>query len=84
MKTFVFTCVFICLFFRANSQVKNYKNQINIHLRDNVLIEKKVDIKEEKPSRHTPKYQEYKPNMEWVDTFKTQTSSYKQHGGKPN
>jgi hypothetical protein len=53
-------------------------------LKDNVLIEKKVEIKEKKPSNQTPKYQEYKPNIEWVDTFKTKTPSYKQHGGRPN
>jgi len=84
MKTFVFTYVFICVFFKGYSQVKNYKNQINKNLKDNVLIEKKVEIKEKKPSNQTPKYQEYKPNIEWVDTFKTKTPSYKQHGGRPN
>ncbi len=84
MKTFVFTYVFICVFFTGYSQVKNYKNQINKNLKDNVLIEKKVEIKEKKPSNQTPKYQEYKPNIEWVDTFKTKTPSYKQHGGRPN
>ena len=84
MKTFVFTYVFICVFFTGYSQGKNYKNQINKNLKDNVLIEKKVEIKEKKPSNQTPKYQEYKPNIEWVDTFKTKTPSYKQHGGRPN
>lgn len=84
MKTFVFTYVFICVFFTGHSQVKNYKNQINKNLKDNVLIEKKEEIKEKKPSNQTPKYQEYKPNIEWVDTFKTKTPSYKQHGGRPN
>ncbi len=84
MKTFVFTYVFICVFFTGYSQVKNYKNQINKNLKDNVLIEKKVEIKEKKPSNQTPKYQEHKPNIEWVDTFKTKTPSYKQHGGRPN
>jgi hypothetical protein len=72
------------VFFTGHSQVKNYKNQINKNLKDNVLIEKKVEIKEKKPSNQTPKYQEYKPNIEWVDTFKTKTTSYKQHGGRPN
>lgn len=84
MKTFVFTYVFICVFFTGYSQAKNYKNQINENLKDNGLIEKKVEIKEKKPSNQTPKYQEYKPNIEWVDTFKTKTPSYKQHGGRPN
>jgi len=50
MKTFVFTYVFICVFFTGYSQAKNYKNQINKNVKDNVLIEKKVEIKEKKPS----------------------------------
>jgi len=84
MKTNVLASLFILIVFVAYSQEKNYKNQINRKLKDKVLIEKRVEIKEKKPISQTPKYQEYKPNIEWVDTFKTQTPSYKQHGGRPN
>ena len=84
MKTFVLAYVFISVVFFGYGQGKNYKNQINRTLKDKVLIEKRVEIKEKKPANQTPKYQEYKPNIEWVDTFKTQTPSYKQHGGRPN
>jgi hypothetical protein len=84
MKTYALASMFISMVFVAYSQEKNYKNQINRKLKDKVLIEKRVEIKEKKPISQTPKYQEYKPNIEWVDTFKTQTPSYKQHGGRPN
>jgi hypothetical protein len=84
MKTFALAYVFISVVFVGYGQGKNYKNQINRTLKDKVLIEKRVEIKEKKPANQTPKYQEYKPNIEWVDTFKTQTPSYKQHGGRPN
>ena len=83
-KTYALASMFISMVFVAYSQEKNYKNQINRKLKDKVLIEKRVEIKEKKPVNQTPKYQEYKPNIEWVDTFKTQTPSYKQHGGRPN
>jgi len=76
MKTNVLASLFILIVFVAYSQEKNYKNQINRKLKDKVLIEKRVEIKEKKPINQTPKYQEYKPNIEWVDTFKTQTPSY--------
>jgi hypothetical protein len=47
-------------------------------------MEKKVEVKEQKPRNQTPKYQVNTPNIDWVDTFKTKPSSYKQHGGRPN
>lgn len=84
MKAFALAYLFISMVFVGYSQGKNYKNQINRNLKDMSLIEKKVKIKEKKPSNQTPKYQEYKPNIDWVDTFKTQAPSYKQHGGRPN
>ena len=84
MQTFAQTVLFVCLTFIGYAQGKHYKNEINRTLKENILIEKRVEIKETKPSIQTPKYQEYKPNIEWVDTFKTQIPSYKQHGGRPN
>ncbi|MHA8081196.1 hypothetical protein VR610_08530 [Aquirufa regiilacus] len=84
MKIYAFASMFICTVFNGIAQGKHYKNQINRTLKDNNLIEKRVEIKERKPTNQTPKYQVNKPNIEWVDTFKTQTPSYKQHGGRPN
>ena len=84
MKAYALASMFVFMVFAGYSQGKNYKNQINRTLKDKVLIEKRVEIKEKKPSIQTPKYQEYRPNIEWVDTFKTQSPSYKQHGGRPN
>lgn len=84
MKICAYASVFICMVFNGLAQGKHYKNQINRTLKENIVIEKRVEIKETKPSNQTPKYQVNKPNIEWVDTFKTQTPSYKQHGGRPN
>ena len=84
MKIYALASMFFCLFFMSYGQQKHYKNQINRSLKENILIEKQVELKEKKPRNQTPKYQEYKPNIEWADTFKTQTPSYKQHGGRPN
>jgi hypothetical protein len=84
MKIYAYASVFICLVFHGMAQGKHYKNQINRTLKEINLIEKRVEIKESKPNNQTPKYRVNKPNINWVDTFNTQTPSYKQHGGRPN
>jgi hypothetical protein len=84
MKIYAYASVFICLVFNGFAQGKHYKNQINTTLKENKMIEKRVEINATKPSNQTPKYQVNRPNIEWVDTFNTQTPSYKQHGGRPN
>ena len=47
--------MFVFMVFAGFSQGKNYKNQINSTLKDKVSIEKRVEIKEKKPSIQTPK-----------------------------
>ena len=84
MKIYALTSMFVCVVFIGMAQGKHYKNQINRTLKDNVQMEKKVEVKEQKPRNQTPKYQVNTPNIDWVDTFKTKPSSYKQHGGRPN
>lgn len=84
MKIYAYAAVFISLVFDGMAQEKHYKNQINRTLKENRILEKRVEIKESKPINQTPKYQVNKPNIEWVDTFNIQTPSYKQHGGRPN
>lgn len=84
MKIYAYASVFICLVFSGFAQGKHYKNQINRTLKEKRVLENQVEIKESKPSNQTPKYQVNRPNIEWVDTFNTQTPSYKQHGGRPN
>jgi hypothetical protein len=84
MKIYAYASVFICLVFNGFAQGKHYKNQINRTLKENKMIEKRVEINETKPSNQTPKYQVNRPNIEWVDTCNTPTPSYKQHGGRPN
>lgn len=84
MKIFAFASMFIYIVFVAMAQEKHYKNQINRTLKESVKIKKRVEVKEQTSHLQTPKYQVNKPNIEWVDTFKTKPSSYKQHGGRPN
>ncbi len=84
MKIYASASMFICMVFYGMAQGKHYKNQINRTLKENNLIEKRVEINETKSNNQTPKYRVNKPNIDWVDTFKTQTPSYKQHGGSPN
>ena len=84
MKIYAYASMFVYLVFVGMAQTKHYKNQINRTLKESIKIEKRVEVKEQTSPFQTPKYQIIKPNMDWVDTFKTKPSSYKQHGGRPN
>ncbi len=86
MQTFAYASVFVCLSFVAIAQGKHYKNQINRTLTEKVFLTKPVEEKVQQHSNQTPKYQQNKPNVDWVDTLKTKNKwpSYKQHEGKPN
>ena len=84
MKIYAYASMFVYLVFVGMAQTKHYKNQINRTLKESVKIEKRVEVKEQTSPFQTPKYQLIKPNIDWVDTFKTKPSSYKQHGGRPN
>ena len=84
MKIYAYASVFICMVFNGIAQGTHYKNQINRTLKESIKIEKRVEVKEQTSPFQTPKYQLIKPNIDWVDTFKTKPSSYKQHGGRPN
>jgi len=84
MKIYAYASMFVYLVFVGMAQTKHYKNQINRTLKESVKIEKRVEVKAQTSSSQTPKYQINKPNIDWVDTFKTKPSSYKQHGGRPN
>ena len=84
MKIYAYASMFVYLVFVGMAQTKHYKNQINRTLKERVKIEKRVNVKEQTSPFQTPKYQLIKPNIDWVDTFKTKPSSYKQHGGRPN
>ena len=84
MKIYAYATIFVYLVFVGMAQTKHYKNQINRTLKESIKIEKRVEVKEQTSPFQTPKYQIIKPNMDWVDTFKTKPSSYKQHGGRPN
>ena len=84
MKIYAYASMFVYLVFVGMAQTKHYKNQINRTLKESVKIEKRVEVKEQTSPFQTPKYQINKPNIDWVDTFKTKPSSYKQHGGRPN
>jgi hypothetical protein len=84
MKIYAYASMFVYLVFVGMAQTKHYKNQINRTLKESIKIEKRVEVKEQTSPFQTPKYQLIKPNIDWVDTFKTKPSSYKQHGGRPN
>jgi hypothetical protein len=84
LKIYAYASVFICLVFNGFAQGKHYKNQINRTLKENKMIEKRVEIKETNPINQPPKYQATKPNIIWVDTLHFKSPSYKQHGGRPN
>jgi hypothetical protein len=84
MKIYAYASMFVYLVFVGMTQTKHYKNQINRTLKESIKIEKRVEVKEQTSPFQTPKYQLIKPNIDWVDTFKTKPSSYKQHGGRPN
>jgi hypothetical protein len=86
MKTTVLTAAFICIVFVGFGQGKNYKNQINPTLKENVFIEQAVIEKPSQPSQQTPKYKQNLPNLLWADSNKLKKSppSYKQHEGRPN
>lgn len=86
MQTFAYASLFVCLTFVAIAQGKHYKNQINRTLTEKVFLTKPVEEKAQQPSNQTTKYQQNKPNVDWVDTLKTKNKwpSYKQHEGKPN
>lgn len=84
MKIYAYASMFVYLVFYGMAQTKHYKNQINRTLKESNKIEKRVEVKQQPLPFQTPKYQINQPNIDWVDTFKTKPSSYKQHGGRPN
>ena len=84
MKIYAYASMFIYLVFVGMAQTKHYKNQINRTFKERIKIEKRVEVKAQTSPFQTPKYQINKPNIDWVDTFRTKPSSYKQHGGRPN
>lgn len=84
MKIYAYASMFVCIVFVGMAQGKHYKNQINRTLSEKVNLEKQVNEKPQTANSQTPKYQQKSPNIDWVDTFKTKTPSYKQHGGRPN